>query len=298
MSDDTFFDADWFRENQLGLLCESMSQCLSDLLQNKLLYQHSSVKIQSVNLENCEEKALKNVLAEFEQEPIDCVIEDNSSVVGMPTLLNRVVIPKTVCTDCETCQGGITPHNPIRVSPAGTPSQEGCDQTFSLSYQCQKCKKGLLVFLVRRKGLTWQLVGRNQIPAPSIPASFPKAQKTFFRDAEMAFRTGSYLASICLLRVSLEQYMRTACSGDQLWDSYKKKLPNDFPFGRVCNLGEIYGRLSEVMHCPDSLTDTTFSECKEKLNIFFKYVSLFPLVGDQETDKETSGKRNLESVQN
>ena len=130
MVDEISFDADWFRENQLGLLCESMSQCLSDLLQNKLLYQHCSVKIQSANLEKREENAMNNVLAEFEQEPIFCTTQDNSSVVGAPTLLNRVVVPMTVCTDCETCHGETTPHNPIRIAAAGTPNREGGDQTY------------------------------------------------------------------------------------------------------------------------------------------------------------------------
>lgn len=292
MVDETSFDADWFRENHLGLLCESMSQCLSDLLQNKLLYQHCSVKIQRANLEKREENALKNVLAEFEQEPIFCTTQDNSSVVGAPTLLNQVVVPMTVCTDCETCHGETTPHNPIRIAAAGTPNREGGDQTFSLSYQCQKCKQGLLVFLVRRKGLKWQLVGRNQVPAPSIPASFPKAQEAFFRDAEMASRTGSHLAAVCLLRVALEQYLRAetgqsaVCSGDRIWDLYKQRLPNDFPLGRVCSLGEIYGRLSEVIHDPTSLQDDMFADCKAKLDHFFQFVALLPLVDEPGPKKE------------
>lgn len=298
MIDETSFDADWFCKNQLGLLCESMAQCLLDLLQTKLLYQNSSLKPPVANLEEPEGRMLKKVVDLFSATAVTCIMEDKFSTDNLNSFENQIVVPQTVCTDCETCHGEITPHNPIRVIVTGIPRDPENDQTFALSYQCQKCKRGLLVFLVRRKGLKWQLVGRNQVSAPSIPASFPKAQEKLFRDAEMAFRTGSHLASVCLLRVALEQYLRmetdqfSVCSGDQLWESYKQRLPTDFPLSRVCNLGEIYGHLSEVMHRPDSLKDTTFSECKEKLDIFFKYVSLFPLVDDRELEKETSGKRN------
>lgn len=289
---DYLFDAQRFRNDQFDLLRHTMERCLQDLLEKKLLYQNCSVATPKMSPEKHKEQAQIEAIEEFERTSISCSIKNESVIAGSRCLPTQIFVPKTICTDCETCKGEITPHNPILVLSTNLPQKETNDQTFSLSYQCQKCKKGLLVFLVRRKGLKWQLVGRNQVSSPLIPASFPKAHETFFKEAEMAFRTGSHLASICLLRVAIEQYMRAetrqsaTCSGDQLWEQYKKRLPNDFPLDRVCSLGEIYGRLSEVMHCPSLMQDDTFADCKEKLDDFFKFVALFHLVGESDPQKD------------
>ena len=270
-------------------LCERMTGCLQTLLETKMLYQNSSVLISKD--ENG--AAWRESIGRFAMSDMTFSTINDYAKMERNSMSCLVFVPETICTDCETCKGEITPHNPVQVSSAGSSYADTGDQTFTLSYKCQKCKKGLLVFLVRRKGLKLQLVGRNQVSSPSIPSSFPKEQEVFFKDAEMAYRTGSHLASICLLRVALEQYLRSetgqssACSGDQLWELYKQRLPKDFPLDRVCNLGEIYGRLSKVMHCPVSLQDKTFPECKEELDHFFQFVRLFSLVGAPKPEKKT-----------
>ena len=283
---DDVLDTDEFYRDQLRFFCKKMEQCLVDILQTKMLYQNCSVDISDLHVDMSLKHSQEEAIATFQQSPLLFSIRHPSVIVQSLCAENQVFAPETVSTDCATCKGEITPHNPIKVITDGIFQYDGKDQTIVFIYKCQKCKKAPLVFLVRRQGFKLQLVGRNHVSRPTLPASFPKEQESLFLEAETAFRTGSHLASVCLLRVALEQYMRrviglsSACSGDQLWEFYKQRLPTDFPFGRVCNLGEIYGQLSEVMHRPDSLKDTTFSECREKLNIFFEYVSLFPLVDD------------------
>ena len=100
----------------------------------------------------------------------------------------------------------------------------------------------------------------------------------------MAFKTGSHLAAVCLLRIALEQYLRAetgtkeVCSGDDLWSRFKQRLPSDFPIDRVCGLGEVYGQLSAIIHTPSLLEDDSYTNCKEKLVGFFKFLTLMPLV--------------------
>ena len=267
----------------LKTLCEHMKACLKTLLEEKLLFQNNTVDLKQIQLHLPPESSIG-----WFQEAVDSFIETSITLVDgtfLPLTQGLVVnAPETVCTECEFCKGERTPHNPLHVANAGNYTDEGSDQTFSLSYRCQKCKRGSLVFLVRRRGLKLQLVGRSQIPSANLPKCFPNKQIALFNDAEMAFRTGSHLASVCLLRIALEQYMRTetgtneVCSGDDLWSRFKMRLPKDFPMNRVCSLGEVYGILSNIMHTPTLLADDSYTDCKGKLDAFFKFLALMPLV--------------------
>ena len=106
-----------------------------------------------------------------------------------------------------------------------------------------------------------------------------------FGDALMASKTGSELAAICLLRVALESYLRRITdnkvtdkmvSGEELYEQYKKKLPDDFPLGRVESLGKIYNDLSAVMHTAN-VPDGCFLDSYTKIGLFLKFLTLMPL---------------------
>ena len=266
------------------MLCHQMEHCLVELLQTKVLYQNISFEPPATKRSpkpGTDAYTRNEVLEEIQRESFTLVGPDIEK--ALPGFCGPVVhAPKTVCTICEFCKGEPTPHNPILALAADRESASS-DQTFVFSYQCQKCKRGTLVFLVRRRGFKLQLVGRNQVPSPTIPASFPKEQLALFTDAEMAYRTGSHLAAICLLRIALEQFLRAktgiaeASTGDKLWDAFKQKLPSDFPLGRVVCLGDIYGRLSEIVHDPSRLEDASYPSFKQDLEVFFNFLALLPL---------------------
>lgn len=270
--------------NFYSLFCRKLELCLKELLETKVLYQNCSVDFSDVesSLENeFDILAFPDAVAEFQQTPIQITI-DQSNIRNI--LYNTFIYaPKTVCSSCEICKGEITPHNPIEVLSEDKLNISDNDQTYLLSYRCQKCKQGTLVFLVRRRGLKLQLVGRNQIPNVFVPKTFPQSQRDLFCDAEMAYQTGSHLAAICLLRVALEQYLRGetegvgVCSGDQLWEHFKKKLPSDFPHSRVTSLGEIYGHLSKIIHDPSQLNNDSYKFFVKNLDSFFRHLDLFPL---------------------
>lgn len=274
------------------LFCEQMECVLLNLLETKVLYQNCSFDPEVIkNGESVVDPfSYQAAVESYKRIPVPIVmpmLSDASIATKIVSDLSSpsIFAPKTVCTSCSTCKGETTPHNPIHVSQANKFDVAAPDQTYVLSYQCQKCKRGTLVFLVRKQGFKLQLVGRSQIPSLTIPKSFPKQQIDWFSDAQMAYQTGSHLAAICLLRVALEQYLRVAtesegvCTGDQLWARFKEKLPSDFPYSRVTGLGEIYSRLSEIIHDPLRLCNDSYQSCVKELDSFFRHLDLFPMMG-------------------
>ena len=257
--------------------CMEMERCLRNLLETKVLYQTCRCDPNAIKAAVSTEQELRvfpTAVEQYKKKSLKIVTHVDSRMVGRcyGTLIRA---PATVNTSCENCKKETTPHNPIQVFPAD--ERDVADKTYVLSYQCQKCKQGMLVYLVRRQEFKFRLVGRNQIPSVPLPTSFPKEQQDYFNDAEMAYQTGSHLAAICLLRVALEQHLRTetespdACTGDELWGLYKQNLPADFPYTRAGSLGEIYHLLSEIIHDPSRLNNDAYPSFREKLAIFFKF---------------------------
>lgn len=282
----------------------SFEWCLRELLENKFLYQNCKIIAADV-LETAKKKfrisgadrACENVACDF----VSCKM-DFGLRKDINNLACQIPIPSTVNTGCEFCKE-ITPHNPIEATViSGGLHNNAYNQTICIGMQCQKCKCGRLVVLVRRDGLRLQLVGRNQVDAYVFPYALSyfsnaKEIKNVFVDAVMAERTGSHLAAICLLRVALEQFMRSAVAssfskmrGDELYDEFARHLPADFPRGRVCSLTEVYGRLSEVMHAPSSYKEGEFNELFDKLLNYFKYLELMPLeeIGEEIVNESKS----------
>lgn len=279
-------------ETQLyKILSFAHEACIRELLEGKFLYQNNKIdegKVISIAKEgiraSATNRAYSAVISKFAAHAFDFVLRRNFKDVA-----NQIPIPATINSGCELCSE-ITPHNPIEISVMpGSVRKQRCVQTICVGMQCQKCKCGRLVVLMRRDGLSFQLVGRNQIDVYAFPYKFEyfanaKDVKAVFADAVMAERTGSHLAAVCLLRVALEQFMRSAVApsfskmrGDELYDEFALHLPDDFPRGRVCSLSEVYGRLSEIMHNPSSYKEGEFDELFGKLLNYFKYLELMPL---------------------
>lgn len=273
------------------ILSFAHEESIRELLEGKFLYQNNKIdenEVISIAKQHIRSsatnRAYSETVAKYAAHAFDFVLRRNFNDVT-----NQIPIPATINSGCELCSE-ITPHNPIEISvlPSSMKKQK-CVQTICVGMQCQKCKCGRLVVLMKREGLSFQLVGRNQIDAYDFPYKFEyfvnaKDVKDVFADAVMAERTGSHLAAVCLLRVALEQFMRSAVApsfskmrGDELYDEFALHLPDDFPRGRVCSMSEVYGRLSEVMHNPSCYKEGEFDELFGKLLNYFRYLELMPL---------------------
>ena len=205
----------------------------------------------------------------------------------------QIKLPQTVKTYCELCKS-VTVHNPISYGDCYTQKgKQNFTHVFHAEYECQDCKASNVSFMVMRRGLKFQLMGRSPIELVSLTKEFTlqlsKEEYALFAEALMASKTGSELASVCLLRVALESYLRrmtdnkdtaNIVSGEELYEQYKKKLPDDFPNERVVSLGKIYNDLSAVMHSA-KVHDGCFKNNYDKIMTFFKFLSLMPLVDNK-----------------
>lgn len=185
--------------------------------------------------------------------------------------MNRFAIP-SINTFCSICNSGPWPHNLAHGSGPRGYAFESDDnaanvQIFSLSFQCQNCKKEKkepLVFLVKRDGLKLTLVGRSQFPEVLVPDYIPKELRKVFRNAVVANQVNFTLAAAMYLRTLVEQHFYQAIPkaeieaikqkgnprGDELAELYAKTLPTEFP-SYVPSLRKAYDDLSEVMHRGD-----------------------------------------------
>jgi len=286
-------------EQELGtvkaFLATKSYDALKLLLEERFLYQN--VKISEDECCHLYDKYLtsnsfseyfKNQVSKFRNSSLGFGFkgeQGNNCIVS-----HQVFPPDTVNTTCELCRE-VTPHNPQTYDVlGGAQTKRGYDETIVLQMQCQKCKTGHLIALIRRIGLGFQLVGRNQVDSyvPDFDISYIEnyeAVQDYFVQAMMAERTGSHLAAICLLRVAIEQYMRAVIggnelrlTGDELYDKFDVLLPADFPRDRVTNLKVIYARLSEIMHNPSSYVEGEFVELYGKIKLYFSFAKLMPPV--------------------
>ena len=273
-----------------------LEDCLRRLLNEKSLYQSISASDELISqvcfdhlLSRYSEitrthalKYLKTWLASTES-----YIYNNAYSAGRTYY--QIQLPKTVKTYCELCKC-VTTHNPVNSGDCHR--HKGGSfyvHVFHAEYECQDCKSARVAFMVMRKGLNLQIMGRFPIEVASMTKEM-KSQLTddeckLFGDALMANKTGSELASVCLLRVALERYLRRVTgnlkaekmvSGDELYEQYKKRLPDDFCYSRVVPLGKIYNDLSAVMHSAE-VPDGCFERSYASIELFFRFLSLMPL---------------------
>jgi hypothetical protein len=205
---------------------------------------------------------------------------------------SRFAIP-SIKTFCTKCNSGPWPHNPARESGDRGYSFEANEsslyaQTFSIPYQCQSCKKDILVFLIKRDGEKLTLVGRNQFPEVSIPNFIPNNQEKFYRNAIIADQTGFILAAALYMRTIIEQYFYEVIpskiiaeingnpTGDELAELYAKTLPKNFP-SNFPSLRKAYDDLSVIIHSgqENDKVRETFLSIRTAIDGHFKAVRLF-----------------------
>lgn len=276
--------------------CELLfNNSLKQLLNEKSLYQSSKVPddlilktFLSDYTRRCGEKDLADVL-----NYLRAWLSLTESYVRNDNVLGRryyqFKLPATVKTYCELCKC-VTTHNPGGFGDCyRQKNDKAYTHVFHAEYECQDCKAAHVSFMIMRKGLKFQIMGRSPIEITSLSkemfSQLIEDERNLVSDALMANKTGSSLAAVCLLRVALEQYLRRITqnhdtskmiSGEELYEQYKKKLPEDFSFGRVESLGKIYNDLSAVMHSA-IVPEGCFEDNLGKLELFFKFLSLMPL---------------------
>lgn len=163
-----------------------------------------------------------------------------------------------ICSRLEAFNPYSSPNNgfPVEVllTEVNNPrSRKAILQVFSYKYECQSCKKHIVVFLVERDDMTLRIAGRSPIESIDIPNYVPKNIASLLGGSVLAFNSGQHLPAIFMLRTTIEQYMRSLVkiegkiSGEDLADKYAETLPEDFR-KRFQSLKPIYVALSEAIH--------------------------------------------------
>ena len=208
------------------------------------------------------------------------MFETEVAVAGAKPIFFSLLPVKTLCSICED----ITSFNLWRDSSAHALNMslgsQG-NQLFCLPLQCQGCRSGVIVFMVRRSGRKMQLVGRSEFEQVRVPAFVPKEQKGFYSQALIAFNCGQFLAALFLLRTLIEQHMRAVTGrvelrGDELCDEYNETLDEDFK-GRFPSFKDVYRKLSDALHRADP-NKTLFKSEIERISYHFEGRDLFARV--------------------
>ncbi len=85
---------------------------------------------------------------------------------------------------------------------------ERTKQAYTLDYKCGECRNQVITFLVLRKGLAFQLVGRTDPYRPPIDKSVPKEILPIYRDAVQASAEGDLAGAYYHLRTAIEFYTK------------------------------------------------------------------------------------------
>lgn len=276
---------EWILENCLYRLLNSKSLYQSISASDELMCQVCFDNLLSRYSETTKTHALKHIknwIASTES-----YVCKNAYCAGR--LFYQIQLPKTVKTYCELCKC-VTTHNPENSGGCYSRKISSCyTHVFHAEYECQDCKTARVAFMIMRKGLKFQIMGRSPIEIALLPKDMSSQliddERGLFGDALMANKTGSELAAVCLLRVALERYLRRVTgnlkaekmvSGDELYEQYKKRLPDDFCYSRVVPLGTVYNDLSGVMHSAE-VPDGCFERNYANIELFFRFLSLMPL---------------------
>jgi len=125
-----------------------------------------------------------------------------------------------------------------------------CVQFVAMAFQCQACKGPAQMFLIRRAGFRVSIEGRSPIEKVQRHPDLPEPYSVFFADSVLAFQCGQVLPAVCMLRVFIEQFVRSRARNAR-WDvaieTYAASLPTEFR-ARFGTLSEQYGELSEAIH--------------------------------------------------
>ncbi|MGO9454179.1 MAG: hypothetical protein ACLQDV_24490 [Candidatus Binataceae bacterium] len=156
------------------------------------------------------------------------------------------------------------------------------EQIFSVAYRCASCSSTTIQVLVKRDGLKLTLTGRSEFERLAIPDFIPEPQANFYRSAILAFRCNEILNGICLLRIFIEQFMKSEApgtyeTGDALCDAYKTTVSDAFK-SIFPSMNEIYSALSHAIH--EARTEAAvFEEQLAKIDNHFRGRSILAANG-------------------
>jgi hypothetical protein len=202
--------------------------------------------------------------------------------IGYPIQNSIMIMVPPVRTLCGNCKD-VEPFNLRNGLPSAHTFSglEAGAQVFCLELECQRCRKNVIVFELRKNADKIQIVGRSEFEEVAVPPVILKNVGRFYSEAVIALQCKAVLASIFLLRTLIEQHMRSVTKasgevrGDDLCDRYAETLPDDFK-KRFPSLKEIYGKLSEAMHQAKDDLELFESQSKEIVT-HFEALRLFKL---------------------
>ncbi len=155
-------------------------------------------------------------------------------------------------------------------------------QLFSLTYECQRCKKSLVSFLVMRWAWHLRLDGRSPMEHIEVPPFIPKPEQSLYRDAVIAVHGGKILAGLFYLRTFIDQFARRLTgktgkvTGDEIMDAYNSLLPTSLK-DQMPSLREWYDKLSDAIHAARE-DDELFDQAKTAIEKHFDIRRVFNIL--------------------
>lgn len=138
----------------------------------------------------------------------------------------------------------------------------GPTQSFLFTYECQGCRKDTATFLVKRRGLVLQLTGTDPTRLVSTEVGLPPSVSRYYKEAQIAQRSGRTLAAIILMQRFIEEFLRSlpelkgalaqnpSMSTDDVADVYATQLPLEFN-AHYPSLKNCYRALGEALRAND-----------------------------------------------
>lgn len=123
---------------------------------------------------------------------------------------------------------------------------------YTLHYKCSYCNSKV-VLLISRRSSDLILCGRYPMERVICPKYIPKDFAKYYSDSVVAYNSGQILPAIFMLRVFIEQYMRSITgiddktTGDTIADAYAETLDTSLK-GKCPSLKKAYDNLSMLMH--------------------------------------------------
>lgn len=147
------------------------------------------------------------------------------------------------------------------------------EQVFHLFYRCGNCRDQYLAFLILRRGLKLQLVGRSLPFRPALADEWPKPVREIVQDANAAASENDLPAAYYHLRTAIEFLIKSELGidvtekldGNELCDRYNAtlddRLKQSFP-----SLSVIYSTLSAGLHSRNVSTGEFDKQLEDILN--------------------------------
>jgi hypothetical protein len=239
----------------------AVSEAVRDLLQNKHLYQSTSVDFDGAT------RKVRSFLPVHEHRVFDSVrgdptklpfiLDESAATERARTFANSSYIfwkaphIKTYCATCERVEPfNVDSMRSVVEGPANSADGK-FTQVFSIAYTCQSCKGIPEAFLIRRVGTKLTLSGRTPMEVVQTPDYVPREIRTFYSGAEIAYQSGQSLPAVFMLRTACEQWVKRFADPtdkvDQAIDKYMAQLPDGFR-DTFPSMRDMYGTLSVAVH--------------------------------------------------